>query len=681
MAEFLLEIGMEEIPARFLLDLSQQLEKRVADFLAEERLAYESLSAYATPRRLAVLVHGLAERSEDVSTKAKGPSLKIAKDAEGNWTKAALGFIKGQGASQEDVIVESIKGEDYIFVNKHLPGQAADQVLSGLNRVLEAMTFPVTMTWHDYEIPFIRPVHWIVALLDQELVPLEFVGVKSDRISRGHRFLGHDVTLAKATDYVEALREQHVLVDFEERRANIRQQLADLASAQAWQVPVDEDLLEEVTAIVEWPTVFYGDFEEKYLSVPHCVLITAMRDHQRYFYALDAKGELLPVFISVRNGNDQHLANVVKGNQKVLRARLEDALFFYQEDLKHDLNFFVDKLANVNEHFKLGTLADKQVRVGALISQLQGDLNLDQASYEAALRASQIYKFDLMTQVVGEFDELQGQIGEIYARHYGEATLVAQAIGTQYLPTTSGGALPSQDAGALLALADKLDTLFQYFKVGLIPTGSNDPYALRRTAMGIVEILLDRGWELDLLPVFKHLVEAHEGDQELLKQLADFVWARVAVHLRNQSVDMDQIQGIGAAKHLEVGKANYVAHFLKTHKDKNPTAYKRFLEAITRVVNLGAKVQEEAQLNLDLAQTDSEAKLLEATAKIDQYKISVDALYMYLDNLVPVIEAYFDDNKVNADDETIRANRLATLKVLTEAVLELFDSRLLINKF
>lgn len=681
MAEFLLEIGMEEIPARFLLDLSQQLEKRVADFLAEERLAYESLSAYATPRRLAVQVHGLAERSQDVSTKAKGPSLKIAKDAEGNWTKAALGFIKGQGASQEDVIVESIKGEDYIFVNKHLPGQAADQVLSGLNRVLEAMTFPVTMTWHDYEIPFIRPVHWIVALLDQELVPLEFVGVKSDRISRGHRFLGHDVTLAKATDYVEALREQHVLVDFEERRANIRQQLADLASAQGWQVPVDEDLLEEVTAIVEWPTVFYGDFEEKYLSVPHCVLITAMRDHQRYFYALNAKGELLPVFISVRNGNDQHLANVVKGNQKVLRARLEDALFFYQEDLKHDLNFFVDKLAHVNEHFKLGTLADKQVRVGALISQLQGDLNLDQASYEAALRASQIYKFDLMTQVVGEFDELQGQIGEIYARHYGEDALVAQAIGTQYLPTTSGGALPDQDAGALLALADKLDTLFQYFKVGLIPTGSNDPYALRRTAMGIVEILLDRGWELDLLPVFKHLVEAYEGVQELLKQLSDFVWARVSVHLRNQSVDMDQIQGIGAAKHLEVGKANYVAHFLKTHKDKNPTAYKRFLEAITRVVNLGAKVQEEAQLNLGLAQTDSEAKLLEAAAKIDQYKISVDALYMYLDNLVPVIEAYFDDNKVNADDETIRVNRLATLKVLTEAVLELFDSRLLINKF
>ena len=681
MVEFLLEIGMEEIPARFLLDLSQQLEKRVADFLAEERLAYESLSAYATPRRLAVLVHGLAERSQDVSTKAKGPSLKIAKDAEGNWTKAALGFIKGQGASQEDVIVESIKGEDYIFVNKHLPGQAADQVLSGLNRVLEDMTFPVTMTWHDYEIPFIRPVHWIVALLDQELVPLEFVGVKSDRISRGHRFLGHDVTLAKATDYVEALREQHVLVDFEERRTNIRQQLADLASAQGWQVPVDEDLLEEVTAIVEWPTVFYGDFEEKYLSVPHCVLITAMRDHQRYFYALDAKGELLPVFISVRNGNDQHLANVVKGNQKVLRARLEDALFFYQEDLKHDLNFFVDKLAHVNEHFKLGTLADKQVRVGALISQLQGDLNLDQASYEAALRASQIYKFDLMTQVVGEFDELQGQIGEIYARHYGEDALVAQAIGTQYLPTTSGGALPNQDAGALLALADKLDTLFQYFKVGLIPTGSNDPYALRRTAMGIVEILLDRGWDLDLLPVFKQLVEAHESDQELLKQLVDFVWARVAVHLRNQSVDMDQIQGIGAANHLEVGKANYVAHFLKTHKDKNPTAYKRFLEAITRVVNLGAKVQEEAQLNLDLAQTDSEAKLLEAAAKIDQYKISVDALYMYLDNLVPVIEAYFDDNKVNADDETIRVNRLATLKVLTEAVLELFDSRLLINKF
>ncbi|MDO4432168.1 MAG: glycine--tRNA ligase subunit beta [Aerococcaceae bacterium] len=673
MTHYLLELGMEEIPARFLSDLSAQFKSRVETFLAEERLAFETVTAYATPRRLAVLVSGLAEKQADLNEKVKGPALKIARNEAGEWTKAALGFLKGQQASEADIVTEEVNGEAYIFVNKFVAGQSAFDVLSRIGTVIQQMTFPVTMIWNQYETPFIRPVHWIISLLEKDIVPVEFVGVKAGNETRGHRFLGKTTTIAHPLEYVEALRAQYVLVDFEERRDNIRQQIAQIATQNDWVVPIDEDLLEEVTSIVEWPTAFYGEFEPSYLEVPQIVLITAMRDHQRYFYAENKEGRLLPVFISVRNGNAEHLENVIKGNRKVLRARLEDALFFYKEDLKHSVDFFVNKLASVNEHFKLGTLAEKQARVVQSLATLQSVIPVTESDLATAKRAAHIYKFDLMTQTVGEFAELQGQIGAIYAKHFGENEAVAQAIRTQYLPTTSGGAQPDTAAGAFLAFADKLDTLVQYFSVGMIPTGSNDPYALRRQAMGLVEIALKQQWDFDWLALLPQ-------DEALRASLVEFIQARIQQHLSKLAIDVDIVQAVLKSSHLNVVRLVEAANILQGHKQKAPAVYRETVEAITRVVNLGAKVEEVVEVNPALSQTPAEKALLEGLNALNR-SLSVQESYDRLTQFAQPIEQYFEHNKVNADDLDIRQNRLATMRELTEFILTVVDPRLLISKF
>lgn len=678
MTQYLLELGMEEIPARFLVSLANQLKERVATFLEEERLGYDTIYTYATPRRLSVLVEGVFEKQEDLSELVKGPSLKIAQK-DGEWTKAALGFVKGQQCDVSDIVVQEVNGEEYIFVNKFVKGQSAYDVLSNIGRVIHQMTFPVTMIWNEFTTPFIRPVHWIVSLLEEEIVPVEFVGVKANRYSRGHRFLGDTATIERPSHYVEALRQQYVLVDFEERRQLIRTQIEALATENNWQVPIDESLLEEVTSIVEWPTAFYGTFEEKYLQVPHNVLITAMKDHQRYFYALNQHSELQPVFISVRNGNAEYLDNVVKGNRKVLRARLEDALFFYQEDLKHPLEHFVDKLKYVKEHFKLGSLYDKQQRVHATIARLGTILDLEHSVVEVAKRACEIYKFDLMTQVVGEFDELQGEMGGIYAQHYGEVNEVCQAISEQYLPTSSGGQLPQSQAGALLALADKMDTLSQYFNVGIIPTGSNDPYGLRRQAMGIVEILLSQQWQVSFNQLFEAVTTVESSVYH--EQVYPFLVARMQQVL-SPSHDVDIVQAIlkGKATTASAVKMLEVAQYLQLHKQDAPTEYRQFVEAVTRVANIGLKESvENPTIDVALAQTESEsALLLELNQAITQ---SVSQQLTWLQKLVPLITEYFEQNKVYADDATIRHNRLSTIVQLSATIYELFDPRELISKF
>ncbi|MCW6665055.1 glycine--tRNA ligase subunit beta [Aerococcaceae bacterium NML190938] len=677
MTQYLLEIGLEEVPARFLLNLSNQLAERVGNFLQEERVTYDNIETFATPRRLAVRVNGLSERQADIHEKAKGPALKIAKDATGEWSKAALGFLRGQQATPEDIVIEAVNGEDYIFVNKFIEGKLTSEVLTNIGIVLKQMTFPVTMSWNTYEVPFIRPVHWLVSLLEDQVVPFEFVGVSASNITRGHRFLGDEVTIKHPCEYETALFEQKVVVSFAERRQMIEQQIHEIADEKGWNVPIDEDLLAEVTSIVEWPTAFYGEFESQYLEVPRMVLVTAMKDHQRYFYAEDkATGELLPIFISVRNGNAAHIENVIKGNRKVLRARLEDALFFYKEDLKHDLSFYLEKLEKVNEHFKLGTLADKQRRVMPLIERVAQLVEADSTSLQAAKRAAAIYKFDLMTQVVGEFDELQGQMGEVYATHYGEDDLVANAIGTQYLPNSSGGILPNTEAGALLAFADKLDTLSQYFAVGLVPTGSNDPYALRRQAMGMVEIALSQGWHIDFLELLRPLATS----EEVFVQLVDFVKARVQQVLSRQQIDFDIIQSTLSASHLTVAEMIEAAQLLATFKQKNATEYREFVEAMTRAVNLGVKDTASVAPQIALAQTESEQALMAAVLQLTATE-SLQERIDQLRQLNQLIESYFELNKVNADEQHIRDNRYATLGVLTRFVLNLMDPRELISKF
>lgn len=683
---YLLEVGMEEIPARFLLSLMEQLKQRVGQFLNTERIEYETLHSYATPRRLAVLVEGIAGKQSDLNETVKGPSLKVAQNEAGEWTKAALGFMRGQKATEADIIVEN----DYIFVKKHVEGEAVETVLPNIISVLKQMNFPVTMHWSDQPTSFIRPIHWMVSLLDDQVIPFEFVGVTADRVTRGHRFLGEEVAIEFAAEYAEKLKGQAVIANFDDRRDLIRQQIEMLALQHDWQVPINDDLLEEVTAIVEWPTAFYGDFEIEYLKLPRMILITAMRDHQRYFYAEDRRtGELLPIFISVRNGNDEYIENVVKGNKKVLKARLEDGLFFYQDDLNQTLDFFVEKLAKVNEHVKIGSMAEKQIRVSSLIdaaNQTFTEWGLDGSVFETAKEAAAIYKFDLMTQTVSEFAELQGQMGQLYAEHFGLPSSVAEAIGSQYLPVTSGGALPATEAGALLAVADKLDTLFNYFRIDMIPTGSADPYALRRQAMGMVEIIFSRQWRIDLLPLLTRMTEEGNLNEEqthlINEKLVNFIKARVQQHLEQDDIDYDIIQAVLKVAHLNVYYMIEAANHLQAIKQDEADTYRAMAEALTRVVNLGVKVEGTAAIDSTLAQTPSETFLLEELTALSAHQLDSAASYsqQFL-KLVTPISNYFEENMVNAEDEAIKRNRQATMKVLTQAICQMMDPRELISKF
>ncbi|MGL4706160.1 MAG: glycine--tRNA ligase subunit beta, partial [Enterococcus faecalis] len=512
--DLLLEIGLEEMPAHVVTPSRIQLEEKVIKFLDEHHLDYETVQSFATPRRLAVKVTAIPEKQADVEEEVKGPAKKIALDAEGNWSKAAQGFVRGQGVTTEDIVFKELNGVEYVYVTKFTKGQSAKEVLTKLNDVITSLTFPVTMHWANYDFEYIRPIHWIVALLDDEVIPFKVLDVTTGQTSRGHRFLGDDVTFQHANEYEAKLKEQFVVVQPNERKQMIVDQANALAAEKNWQLALDEELLEEVTNLVEYPTAFVGSFDEKYLSVPDEVLVTSMKEHQRYFEVRNDQGLLMPHFIAVRNGDNVHLENVIKGNEKVLIARLEDAEFFYNEDKKLTIEACVEKLKNVTFHEKIGSIYEKMQRV-ALIAQIIGrKVGLSEEELEDLKRASEIYKFDLVTNMVGEFPELQGIMGEKYALLQGEKPAVATAIREHYLPTSSEGELPETAIGAVLALADKLDSVFSFFSVGMIPTGSNDPYALRRQTYGVIRIIEDKGWTFPLVQLQTEVDEAVNQDVE-----------------------------------------------------------------------------------------------------------------------------------------------------------------------
>lgn len=364
---FLFEIGLEEVPAQYVRNAVNQLKSLVENFLSDNRLTFDNVETFATPRRLTVRVNGLADKQTDFSEVAKGPAKRIAQDEEGNWTKAAQGFARGKGASVEDIYFEEVKGEEYVFINISEPGSQAADILQDVVSVIDQMSFPVSMHWASYDVKYIRPIHWMVALLDDQVLPLTFLNLTASNISRGHRYLGsQEVVIADANAYEAALADEFVIVNQDERKALIEQQIEQLANENKYQIDIDADLLEEVTQIVEYPTAFIGNFDDKYLALPDEVLITSMKNHQRYFYVKDQVGKLLPLFLAVRNGNADHLDNVRKGNQKVLTARLEDGFFFVNEDKTKTIQDFQDRLAKVTFHAEIGSLQEKMARTGQI---------------------------------------------------------------------------------------------------------------------------------------------------------------------------------------------------------------------------------------------------------------------------------------------------------------------------
>ncbi|VFA50297.1 glycine--tRNA ligase subunit beta [Enterococcus faecalis] len=691
--DLLLEIGLEEMPAHVVTPSRIQLEEKVIKFLDEHHLDYETVQSFATPRRLAVKVTAIPEKQADVEEEVKGPAKKIALDAEGNWSKAAQGFVRGQGVTTEDIVFKELNGVEYVYVTKFTKGQSAKEVLTKLNDVITSLTFPVTMHWANYDFEYIRPIHWIVALLDDEVIPFNVLDVTTGQTSRGHRFLGDDVTFQHANEYETKLKEQFVVVKPNERKQMIVDQANALAAEKNWQLALDEELLEEVTNLVEYPTAFVGSFDEKYLSVPDEVLVTSMKEHQRYFEVRNDQGLLMPHFIAVRNGDNVHLENVIKGNEKVLIARLEDAEFFYNEDKKLTIEACVEKLKNVTFHEKIGSIYEKMQRV-ALIAQIIGrKVGLSEDELEDLKRASEIYKFDLVTNMVGEFPELQGIMGEKYALLQGEKPAVATAIREHYLPTSSEGELPETAIGAVLALADKLDSVFSFFSVGMIPTGSNDPYALRRQTYGVIRIIEDKGWTFPLVQLQTEVDEAVNQDVEkygvLLNEgqaeVVEFVKARLRQLLMTKNVRHDIIDAVVSAEQADLSKLFASANILKSRFEDQD--FKPSMEALTRVINLAKKGQEllgdtEEGIDPSLFENKAEKELYQAVNDLSEAFATrtIAENYEALVNLRPLIDAYFNETMVMVEDEKVKQNRLKQLMQIAKMALSIASLDLLIVK-
>lgn len=684
--DLLFEIGIEEIPARFMEPALNELKKLMAAALEEAGLTYEKLAAYGTPRRITLVIDKLAEEQPDREVESKGPAVKAAYDAEGNPTKALQGFCRGQGIDPAAVLTKEIKGVQYVYAVKHIAGQkTADILPEMLAAAVHKIYFPKPMRWAYNDMRFARPIRWLVLLFGKDVLPLEIAGVKADRFSRGHRFLGSDhIEIAEPAAYMDALAKNYVIVDQAVRREKIWKQIQAVASVAGGMVKPDEDLLSELVYILEYPTALLGKFDKKYLDIPEELVVTPMREHQRYFPVYDKTGEkLLANFITVRNGNSEHLDLVAAGNERVLSARLADAAFFWEEDLSHTLEANFPRLEHIVFHEKLGTLAAKVARIKKLALSIADKLaytDVDKADTE---RAALLIKCDLVSTAVYEFTELQGIMGEYYARHDGETDQVAAAVREHYLPRFTGDELPQTKAGIALALADRLDSLAGFFSQKMIPTGSQDPYALRRAAIGVTQILLQYQLPLDLAELSAEAVSGYEGvaqaqpAEETVKALVAFFRQRLDNALADEGITYDVINAT-AALQFAVPLVNYKkAHALADFKQDE--GFGELLAGYNRAANLLKNVDQtytvdaatltEPEEKALLAAEEQAAQALSAAVAAGDYAGALKALAA----IRPQIDEFFVNVMVMADDEQVRANRLALLQKLVSLAAEIGD--------
>lgn len=665
--DLLFEIGAEEIPAGFMPNILGQLKQLAETKLNDAHLPFESIETYGTPRRLALIVKGLADTSAEISERHKGPSASIAYDADGNATKAAIGFARGKGLDVADLVVE----DGYIYAETKTAGvPAKDIVTDMLPQLITGLNFPKSMHWGNLDAKFVRPVRWLVALLDEEVIPVEFATVKSGNVTRGHRFLGADeITIKNAASYVDTLKENFVMVDQDARRELISKQLHDIAASKNASIVWDDDLLEEINYLVEWPTALCGGFEESYLALPDAAIITPMKDHQRYFPLVDQDGKLLPMFLTVRNGSDHSIEVVQAGNERVLRARLDDAKFFFNEDRKKPLIDRQDGLTKIVFQEGLGNLADKTERLLKLGRVFGEECGLHEDAAVVLERATELAKTDLTTGMVTEFTELQGVMGKEYALLDGESPEVAEAIFEQYLPRFAGDVLPQTEAGKVLSIIDKVDNIVATFSRGLIPTGSQDPYALRRQTIGILNILLGSEWNISLRPIFKASMEllnvAADKQEELLNQVEEFFTLRLKNIFLDREVPHHVIDLLLSNNELSVADAEGLVNALLANRiDENV----ELVQAYTRMYNL---VKDVAYIgvNSDLLKEDAEKALFEAASKASEASLAAweandyAAVVAVPATLVPAINKFFEDVMVMDKDEAIKANRLQLVRL------------------
>jgi len=664
------------MPARFITASMNSLKEKMEKWLEEKQLEYTSVKAFSSPRRLALLVENLEESQKDLEEEAKGPAKKIAQDETGAWSKAAIGFTRGQGLTVDDIYYKEINGIEYVHVKKFIKGKSTSELLPELKELILSLSFPKNMRWASNDLRYIRPIKWLVALFGGEVIPFSIANVETSNHSLGHRFLGGEIIFNNPSEYVETMLGQYVMVDAVERKKAIVSQIEKLEEENNWVIPIDEELLEEVTNLVEYPTALYGTFEDEFLELPTEVLITSMKEHQRYFPVKSNEGKLLPYFVTVRNGNHQNLEIVAKGNEKVLRARLADAAFFYKEDQKLEIDTLLKKLDSIVYHEEIGTLAEKVNRVRSIAASLAEFLQLSTEDKQNVDRAAQIAKFDLVTNMVYEFPELQGLMGEKYALQKGEKEAVAKAINEHYMPRHAEDQTASSDVGATLALAEKLDTISSFFSIGMVPTGSQDPYALRRQATGIVQTLIDKNWNISIeqlvdLSLNFMSSEAKIKGEELKQSILAFFKMRVKHILQEQGIRYDIIDAILANKIGIAASVIRKAKVLELHKDDND--FKEGIEALSRIINISSKATTVSAVKPELFENEYEKSLYNEFNLVKE-KISADLkeedYFELLLSLKDTISQYFDHTMVMANDGNQKENRLNQMVEIANVINE-----------
>jgi len=680
--DFLLEIGLEEMPSAFMGQALRDLKEIAGNKLNSQRIEYTHIATLGTPRRLVLFIQGLADQQADALIETKGPKKSSAFAADGEPTRAAQGFARSQGIMVSELEIKSLDGIEYVFAVKSELGESTANLLPAIIlEIINNLSFPRSMRWGYFHTRFARPIRWLLALYGDKVVEIQVENVKSSNLSMGHRFLAPEAFAVQSpAEYFKTLRERYVIVDQEERKELIWNQVQRVASQVGGQAMENEDLLDEVTFLLEYPTAFYGGFSPSYLDVPPEVLTTSMIAHQRYFPVFDSSHKLMPGFIGIRNGTDYSLDLVRAGNQRVLKARLEDALFFWKEDTAKGLAAFIPGLSNILFHEKLGSVLEKVERLRNLAVYIGSRLDLSSA--DKLSKAAELCKADLLSSMVFEFPELQGIMGRYYALNAGEDPEVAEAILEHYLPRFAGDRLPSTPTGTALALAEKFSNLAAFFAIGIKPSGSQDPYALRRQALGIVNTVLDLGLQLDLREI---IAQAYDGLQavkpaksqaETILELSEFILQRMRGVMLERGLSYDVVDAAlyqGSADLKEImQRAEAVSAF------KSQDRFEDLMVVFNRSFNLSKKWESD-QVAVELLADSSEIALYEkylaTRPQVEQALANQEFAegMLLLAGLRPEVDEFFDAVMVMVEEDELKAARLGILKSIASLCQKVAD--------
>ena len=667
--DFLLELGTEELPPKLLLKLSNSLRDNFEQELNKLNLNFNNTKAFATPRRLAITISELQSKQQDQVIEKKGPSTQSPE-------MAINGFAKSCGVSVDELEKKELAGKEYFFYSKEEPGQSIKDLLpSIIEKSIKDIPITRSMKWGDSDYSFVRPVHWLVVMLDKDVVNANIMGLKSGRESKGLRFQDSILKFTHANEYENLMSQKaQILVDFNKRKELIRDQILSVAKTNNAEVVIDESLLDEVCALVEYPRAFSGSFDKKFLDIPQEAIISAMKSHQKYFHLVDSKEKLLPLFISVANIESSNIQAVIDGNERVIHPRLADSEFFWNQDKAIKLEERLAGLDSVMFMKSLGSMGQKAKRIEKLSSNISDLAGFDK---EIAQRAGLLSKTDLLSEMVGEFADLQGIMGGYYALNDGESKEVSVAIREHYQPRFAGDSLPSTDAGIAVSLADKMDTLTGIYGIGQGPTGSKDPYALRRTALGMLRILLEAKIELNLKSLIDFSLSLHlkEVDRKCAGDIYNFMMDRLKAYYRDANIDTNIYEAVLAVSPDSPLDFHYRIDALNEFTQSADS--KSLIEANKRIANILKDSDEKLEeLNSNMLLEDSEKILYKATESLTKelsgsknYKEIMKSLL----NLKDSIDSFFDNVMVNAEDDKVRSSRLALIRRVRHLFLSVAD--------